>query len=239
MGKPIYRYLADQKWREYRRRILEQRITQMKVVPDVLAYINPTVDVKVSFGRRSVQPGTFVDSQVSSIAPRLTIQSFTGGQAFVTIAVVDPDVPNVETDDFQSRCHFLAVNVPISPTSPSVQLSSLSPEKQVILPWFPPYSQKGSPYHRLSIFVMQQPDGTQLDPAQLKARITRENFSLRRLESQKRLQAIGVHLFRSQWDENTAAVMNAHGIPGADIEFRRQKAPSLPYKRRNPPTMRG
>lgn len=238
MSKPIYRFLTDRKWREYRRRILMQRITQMKVVPDILAHIDPTVDVTVSFGRRTVQPGAFVNSQVSSTAPKLKAQSFSGGDRLVTIAIVDPDVPNVETDGFDSRCHFLAVNVPLSPTSPSIRLSSLSPQKQVVLPWFPPYSQKGSPYHRLSIFVMQQRDGVVLDHEKIKAKVTRENFSLRRLESQNRLQPVGVHLFRSLWDENTAAVMNAYGIPGADVEFRRRKAPSLPYKRRNPPTMR-
>src|SRR5436189_2613372 len=131
MNRPIYRYLADRKWREYRRLILMQRITQMKVIPDVLAHIDPTVDVKLSFGRRTIQPGEFVNSRMSAVPARLSIQSFERGIKLVAIAVVDPDVPNPERDGFEYRCHFLAINVPISPTSTSVYLEKLSADSQV------------------------------------------------------------------------------------------------------------
>src|SRR5216117_1367311 len=100
MSRPIYRYLADRKWREYRRLILMQRITQMKVIPDVLSHIDPTVDVRLFFSRRTIQPGEFVDSRVSAVPARLNIQSFERGERLVAIAVVDPDVPNAETDGF-------------------------------------------------------------------------------------------------------------------------------------------
>ncbi|KAI5310064.1 hypothetical protein KEM55_001838 [Ascosphaera atra] len=237
MGRPIYRFLADKKWREYRREVLMQRVTQMNVAPDVVPEIDPTVDVKLSFGKHPVQPGNFVNSAVSEAAPRLSIQSFTQGQKLVTIAVVDPDVPNVSTDSFESRWHFLAINVPVTPTSPVVDLAALS-EEQVIIPWAPPYAQKGQPYHRLTTVVLDQ---RSLEPI-LKRRVDKfiKNYSfVRGLESMYKMLPVGVHLFRSIWDENTAEVMNKHGIPGADIEFKRKKAEALPYKRRDTSRMRG
>jgi large subunit ribosomal protein L35 len=234
MNKPIYRYLADKKWREYRRLILIQRITQMKVIPDVLAHIDPVVDTKLFFDGRQVQPGDFVDSAVSATPPRLTIQPFESGQKLVTIAVVDPDVPNWETDGFDYQCHFLAVNVPLSPTSIRVALGELSADSQVILPWLPPHAQKGSPYHRLAIFVMEQKDQKPLDYGKVAAKAQREDFRLRALETRHQLKPIGVHLFRTKWDEHMAEVMQEAGIHGWDIEFKRKRLEPLPYKPKNP-----
>ncbi|KAI2082572.1 mitochondrial 54S ribosomal protein YmL35 [Ophidiomyces ophidiicola] len=238
MDKPIYRFLADRKWREYRRAILVQRITQMKVVPDVLAHIDPIVDVKLSFGRKSVQPGEFVNSRASTVAPDLQIQSFAKDAKLVTIAVVDPDVPNLETDAFDHRCHFLAINVPISPTEISVSLDKLAPESQVILPWLAPYALKGSPYHRISILIMEQKDQKSLDYNVAQKKVEREGFRLRSFETRHQLKPIGAHLFRTHWDEDMLDVMTGLGVEGIDIELKRKRVEPLPYKRRNPASFR-
>jgi large subunit ribosomal protein L35 len=238
MGKPIYRFLADRKWREYRRKILVQRITQMNVIPDVLPHIDPVVDVKLAFGRRTVQPGDFVESRVSAVPANLSVQSFERGERLVTVAVVDSDVPNLQTDGFDYRCHFLAANIPISPTNTTINLESLSTESQVLLPWLAPFAQKGSPYHRLSVFVLEQKDQKALDTAAIGKKVQRDDFRLRGFETRHQLKPIGAHLFRSQWDEGTVDVMKEAGVEGADIEFRRKRIEPLPYKRRNPSSFR-
>lgn len=239
MNKPVYRFLADRKWREYRRKILVQRITQMKVVPDVLPHCDPVVDAKLYFGRRVVQPGAFVNSRVSMDAPKLDVQLFERGEKLVTIAVVDSDVPNVETDSFDYKMHYLAVNVPLSISNTKVDLATLSTESQIVLPWLPPVAQKGSPYHRLSIFIMEQANDRPLDFSAVKARETdRDNLLLRTLQSRYKLKAIGVHLFRTEWDLSTLDVMREIGFPDADVELRRKRVEPLPYKRRNPASFR-
>ncbi|KAK2875081.1 hypothetical protein FQN49_001799 [Arthroderma sp. PD_2] len=237
MSRPIYRHLANLKWREYRRLILIQRLTQMKVIPDVLAHIDPSVDVKLFFGRKQIQPGAFVDSRVSILPPSLDIQSFDKGERLLTIAVMDPDVPNIETDMFDSKANFLAVNVPISPTSTFISLGDLS-ESQVVLPWTAPYALKGSPYHRLSVFVMEQKGQKPLDVKTVAEKINRDDIRLRSLETRHQLKPIGANLFRTQWDDNMAAVMGELGIEGADIELKRKRVEPLPYKRRNPASFR-
>lgn len=239
MSKPIYRYFADQKWREYPRKIIVQRITQMKVIPDVLAHCDPTVDTKLYYGRKPIRAGDFLSSQVTVAPPtKLEVQMFERGQKLVTIAVADPDVPNVEKDSFDSRIHYLAINIPISAVSPEIVLSELSPETQVVLPWLPPVVQKGDNYHRLSVFIMEQKDGQPLDFAAAKARETSREARLRVIQRRYHLNPIGAHLFRSQWDETTFNVMKEIGFEGADMELYAKKIDPLPYKRRTTRRMR-
>jgi len=238
MSKPIYRYLADRKWREYRRRVLVQRLDQMKVIPDVVHNFELTADIRLAFGHRTVQPGDFVDSTVSETPCRLNVQVFDRGERLVTVAVVDSDVPNIELDRFDSRCHFLASNIPISPTSPSIPLAKLSTDSQVLLPWLPPFAQRGSPYHRLSILILQQKDNIPIDLEVAKRKAHRENFSLKSFMTRHMLKPFGATLFRSKYDEGTIGVMARAGVPGSELELKRVKVEPLPYKRRNPSSFR-
>jgi len=233
MNRPIYRYLADRKWREYKRLVMMQRITQMNIVPDVLPHLDPTAAVDLAFGRRNVQPGEFVDSRVSEIPPRLNIQVFDKGDRLVTILVLDSDVPNVEKDRFDYRCHFLATNISLSPTITSLPFRHLSPETQIVLPWLPPHAQKGSPYHRLSTFVLQQPEGKTVDIEAMRTKEQRHGFNLRSFNDRHQVKPIGVHLFRNTWDGGTAGVMARAGLEGADTKLKRKKVEPLPYKKKD------
>ncbi|CRG84405.1 54S ribosomal protein L35, mitochondrial [Talaromyces islandicus] len=239
MNLPIYRHLANEKWREYQYRILVQRITQMKVIPDVLPHCDPVVDVKLYFNRKIVQPGAFVDSKVSMSTPKLNVQSFEAGEKLVTIAVVNPDIPNLETNGFDYQCHYLAVNIPISPTNTHIDLANLAEGAEVLLPWLPPAAQKGSPYHRLPLFIMEQKDNKPLDAEAIKAKgLVRHDLRLRTLQTRHKLTPIGAHLFRTQWDENTDEVMQELGMDAVGFELRRKRGEKLPYKRRNPASFR-
>lgn len=237
LNKPIYRFLADRKWRNYRRKIQEQRITQMKVVPDVIPHCDTIVDIKMNFGRVNVQPGEFVDSAVSEKPCQLSIQSFEKDPRLVTIAIVDPDVPNLATDSFDTRCHFLATNIEITPTTPLVDLAQVAQEK-ILVPWLAPTALKGSPYHRLAIVILQQKDNITIDKAVAISKISQHDFSTRSLITRHMLTPIGASLFRTKWDDNMAAVMDRAGIDGANMELKRTKVEPLPYKRRNPSTFR-
>ncbi|KAI9678629.1 MAG: hypothetical protein M1817_005686 [Caeruleum heppii] len=230
MSKPIYRYLANKQWRSYRRPLLMQRITQMNVTPDIIPRMNPTADVRLAFGRRNVQPGDFVDSRVSEQPGKLRVQVFDKGERRISVAVIDPDVPDLATDRFGYRCHYLAVNIPVSPTSPAVPLSRPSETSQMVMPWLPPYVQKGMPYHRLAVFVLEHPSHHELDASSLKETSRRDGFNLRSFVDKHHLRPIGVGLFRSQWDEGTASIMSRAGIKGAEVEYVRPRVESLKPK---------
>ena len=242
MDRPIYRYLADRKWREYKRKLLMQRISQMYIVPDVLPHLDPTAEVSLGFSRRNVQPGEFVDSRISEIPARLNVQVFDKGERLVSVVVVDPDVPDEKKDRFTSRCHFLAVNIPLSPTTTSIPLSKLKKEEHIVHSWLPPYAEKGAPYHRLAVFVIQQDDtgkGASLDINALKegSWLRRKGFEIRKFMDRRPLgrplRPIGMHLFRSKWDEGTDGVVTRAGIKGMNIEFMRKKPEKGLYKKKD------
>lgn len=230
MNKPIYRYLADRKWRSYQYRLITQRISQLSLVPDVLPHFDPTAEVKLAFSRRNVQPGEFIDSRVSEITPRLRVQVFDKGERLVSIVAIDSDVPVIEKDNFTSRCHFLAANIPLSPTETSLPLSRVDKDSQLVLPWLPPHAQKGAPYHRLSVFVVQHAADQKLDVAALKEAVKRDGFSLRSFVDKHGLKPIGASLFRTHWDEGMKGVMERAGIEGADIEFKHKRIEALKPK---------
>jgi len=230
MSRPIYRYLAERKWRSRKRLITMQRITQMYVVPDVLAAIDPIADVSLSFNRSVVQPGEFVTSSTSERAPRLDVQVFDRLERLVTIAVVDADVPNLATDGFDFRCHFLAVNVAVSATKPSIRLKDLAAE--TVLGWLAPTAQKGAPYHRLCVFVLEQPGNKAIDVAAAQAKARRTGFVLRSFADRHLLEPIGAHMFRTQWDESMDAVMGRVG-EGVSEELRRKRVEKAPYKKKD------
>ena len=199
-----------------------QRLTQMSVVPDLLPNINPVAEVELAFRRRTVQPGEFVDSRVSEGPARLRVQVFDPRPRLVSVVVVDPDVPDPEQDGFRSRCHYLAVNIPVSATMTSIPFTRLPATAQQLLSWLPPHAQKGSPYHRLAVFVLEQIDGRtiQLSDSTMPHR---DGFQLGGFLARHRLRPLGAHLFRTQWDEGTAAVMARANLPGADVEFKRRR----------------
>lgn len=242
MNKPIYRYLADQKWRKWKRLVLEQRIEQFNLVPDLLPVLDPIADVDLAFGRKSIPIGDFVDSAISENLPRLNVQTFERGQKLVTVVVVDADVPVPEEDKLTYRCHFIASNIPIAPDQTSIPLSRIEQqsrktenveEQQIALSWNPPWAHKGAPYHRLAIFVLEQKDAKPLSISKIRDNEKRDGFVLRSFVDRKKLKPIGVTLFRTKWDESMEGVMMRNGLETeVNVEFKRKKIEPLPYKRR-------
>lgn len=241
MNKPIYRYLADKKWRQYKRLVLEQRLTQMSVVSDLLGTLDIVADIDLGFGRKTVAPGEFVDSAISEKMPRLNVQTFTPGERLVTVVVVDGDVPVPEDDSFANRCHFVATNIPLSPTRTSIPLQRIAQEdskaedvsaKKIAVPWCAPWAHKGAPYHRLAVFVLEQKDAQPLDVNKI-SKTKRDNFKLRSFVDKHKLSAITATLFRTQWDESMPGVMERAGLKDQiGVELKRKRVEPLPYKRR-------
>lgn len=239
MNKPIYRHLAEKKWREFKRKVLEQRVMQLAIVPDLLGSLDLVADIDLSFGRKAVAPGDFVESDVSEKMPTLHVQTFTPGEKLVTVAVVDADVPVPEEDGFTTRCHFIASNIRISPSDTSIPLQRIAEDdkktpdaKKVALPWVAPWAHKGAPYHRLAVVVLEQNQSNKLDIEKLST-IKRDGFNLRNFVGSQKMKPLTATLFRTKWDESMAGVMERAGLKDqANMEFKRKRVEPLPYKRR-------
>lgn len=251
MNRPIYRHLAEKKWRARARLINEQRITQMSVTPDVLPSIDLKASVEMSYygtklnssnriiprttrsGQRvSVQPGEYVASMVAEQPPKLDVQVFDKGERLVTVAIVDPDVPNLAKDGFDYRCQFLASNIKIGPAAPTIRLAQLKPTS-VLLPWEVPTAIKGGPYHRIAIIVLEQPEGV-VDVAKAMEKVQRKGFVLRSFVDRHALKAVGATLFRIEHDEWMDDVMRRNGFEKmVGMELKRKRVEPLPYKKKD------
>ncbi|KAK4104711.1 PEBP-like protein [Parathielavia hyrcaniae] len=236
MSKPIYRYLAHRKWCSMERKIILQRIAQFHIVPDLLPKFEPTMAVQMFFRTIKASPGATLDSRITETAPTLRMQVFDKGERLISIVVMDADVPDPESNAFSKRLHFMATNITWSPIKDALPLSRLgtdaaSPDMGALpVPWLPAFAQKGSPYHRLAVFILEQENNLPLDTAKLQELYDgqgREGFSLKSFRDKFGLLPVGFNMFRTEWDENTADVMARHGIPGADVEFRRPRVMSL------------
>lgn len=61
MSKPVYRYMKQKEFEKAPKSKLMERLTQMNVIPDVLApNMNPTVEVSVKVAEGQVEPGVFL-----------------------------------------------------------------------------------------------------------------------------------------------------------------------------------
>jgi len=238
LSKPIYRYLAHRKWCSMARKVIMQRIEQFNIVPDLLPKFEPVMDVKMTFRGYKAPPGAILGSRVTETAPTLRMQVFDKDERLFSIVVMDADVPDAETDSFTKRLHFMATNIPWGPTKERIKLSQIgsetadaSPELGALaVPWLPAFAQKGAPYHRLTVFILQHGNNSPLDAAKLQEMYDgpgREGFSLKSFRDKFDVKPVGFTMFRTVWDDNTADVMERHGIPGADVEFKHKRVFSL------------
>lgn len=232
MRKPIYRYLALKKWQGMAFKILKQRLEQFFIVPDVVPKFIPLMDVQLSFHGHKIQPGELVHSLVSEAPPNVRVQIFDEEERLVSVVLMDSDVPDAESDSFGRRLHFMAANIPINCLTKNIPLHDLvrKQTEKLVVPWLPPFSQEGAPYHRLSLWILEQADGKPLQVEQLQTRYnknTRDGFSLQDFRALARVTPLGFNMFRSEWDDGTAKVMERHSIPGADVVFRRARVHSL------------
>lgn len=230
-SKPIYRHYSRKKWLSMAYKKLVQRVEQFHIVPDVLPSFDPKMDVQLAWHGRQIEPGEKVHSLVSEMPPNVRVQVFDSKKRLMSIVVMDSDVPDPESDSFDRRLHFLAANIPVDCLTKHISLSMLTfmkAKEQLVVPWLPPTSQEGAPYHRLSVWVLEQRDNQPLDLQKLREQYidARDGFSLRDFAMKMKLHPFGFNMFRSEWDSGTAGVMERHGIPGAEIIYRRQKVRS-------------
>jgi large subunit ribosomal protein L35 len=233
MTMPVYRHLAQRRWEKYHKLLINQRIKQFHIVPDFLPGLTTKADVQLYYRQKPVQPGTILPSLVTEHPPTLRVQTFEPGTRLATIVVVDGDVPDVDNDTFFHRLHFIAANVPIDPTNKNLALSRLH-KKHIVVPWLPAHAQMGSPYHRYGIFLMWQLDTTQrVSVRSIRQRFyggskqQRDRFNLTDFNTRCHLSPFGFTMFRTQWDDHTKAVMERHGLPGADVVLKPMRIASL------------
>ena len=109
------------------------------------------------------------------------------------------DYPDEARDAFQQYCHWLVTDLPLSPTSMSVEAATVL--AQVAIPYQPPHPQRGTKPHRLVIALLRQ--SGRLSAA---APTQRTRFDVRSLIRAHSLDPVGLHFFRSEWSPAVSGI---------------------------------
>ncbi|KAF1806884.1 phosphatidylethanolamine-binding protein [Mucor lusitanicus] len=199
MEKPVYRYMRQKQFEKAPKSKLMERLTQMSVIPDVLAPgLEPTVEINVKLAEGQVEPGVFLKPEQSIERPEIEITNFHPESKLYTLMLVDPDSPDVANQTYQQHCHWLLSNVSLSAASPVVKGGDS------VLDYLPPHPQKGTKYHRYTVIAYEQPNEGQ-DKVDIKVE-SRDHFDAKKLAEAHGLKATGATFFRQEWDASVSKI---------------------------------
>jgi len=217
LSKPVYRHLIEQRWRkEGGLDLLMERIHQMKVVPDVLPSLHPSVDLQITFPmapplneylrqnakprHQGVEPGVYLLPEQTRLPPKVFVNAFHTDTRLYTLLMIDPDVPDTENQGFQTYLHWLQPNISLSATS----AGKLSLNTHTT--YIPPHPQKGTPYHRYVLLLLPQSSELSVPVVAEDARL---GFDVRAFMEEHKLDGNvggGAHMWREVWSEAVSKI---------------------------------
>lgn len=206
MSQPVYRYLAEQAWRNNGSLgILMQRLTQMHVITDLLGTFDPDADLGILVEGGEVEPGSYLKPLQTVLQPELRVQVFHPEERLYTLLLVDPDSPDPENDSFKTVLHFASSDIPLSSTSSRITLQSGT----TLLPWAPPHPERGTPYHRYTFVLYEQSQSsTAAGPSTLRDLPAAHSdvFDIRSFARENGLIPRAASFFRGIWDEDVTTI---------------------------------
>ncbi|KAH7884029.1 phosphatidylethanolamine-binding protein [Phlebopus sp. FC_14] len=212
LSKPVDRHIIERRWRkEGPLDLLMERLHQMHIVPDVLAGLHPSLDLRITFPDhhvktdarkkyRHVEPGVYLLPEQTVNPPRLYTDVFHTDERLYTLIMVDPDVPDVANSTYGTFLHWLQPNISLSATTP-VPISDINTHTQYI----PPHPQKGTPYHRYTLLLLRQKTTLDIPPFTAEERL---GFSMRDFIENYDLDitAGGAHMWREVWSAGVSDI---------------------------------
>ncbi|GJJ13866.1 hypothetical protein Clacol_008123 [Clathrus columnatus] len=275
--EPVFRHLTEQKWRkDGMLDLLMERIYQMHVVPDLLPELHPTIDLHIQFpwttghrtlsqrrreksGWYTIEPGKFLISKQTRDPPRVATTAFHTDVRLYTMLMLDPDVPDEESNSFQTYLHWLRPNIPLSATYRNIKISPSdegNPVKEESIeetpdvskniiggigggsardtPYIPPHPQRGTPYHRYVVLLLPHINPLEHLDIPVFKHDQRLGFNLREFAAQWDLAlgpGGGAHMWRQVWDEDVSDIYNNVLHAPEPVYQRPRKINYVPEKR--------
>ncbi|KAF9438098.1 hypothetical protein BGZ76_009791 [Entomortierella beljakovae] len=215
MSKAVFRYMKSKQFQRETLPVIQQRITQMFVTPDVLLPFTPSIDVQLNFGPGSApknesgaqlpnnhfETGSFLLPRNTINEPKVNVTSFHPEQKYYTLMMVDPDVPDVENQTFKQQIHWLVANIPLSATENELNKENAD----LVLSYIPPHPPMGTKYHRYTLLLAEQPNEGK-DKIEIAADQVSRDTTFLELSSRYNLSAKGVTFFRQVWDKDVSKI---------------------------------
>jgi len=226
-NQPVYRELKQKHWESHDQMLLMQRLEQLGCIPDTLPTLDPKAEVLVKFlnhttVNRWIEPGTFLSSNTTTYPPSIKVQEYESVDVenqLYTVLLVNPDVPCLETDSFKTHIQWGLTNVKLSYNDNLIGPNRLLSDESIneLIDYLPPVPEKNIPTQRFITWVFRQPEP-------INEKIEDREFAIRQYVEDHKLEAIGAHVWRSEWDTNVAKVRELYGLPKGTV-FHRVRAP--------------
>lgn len=215
--EPVYRYLAEKKWREYDMLILIQRLETLKVIPDTMPTLNPKAHVELQFPgfvNKWVVPGTVLPCAVATRPPLVKIQEFEeiADNSLYTLVIVDPDTPDLVNDSYTTSLQWAISNIPLSNVESVVDAEKATE----LIPYLPPTPEKNTGNHRYAVWAFRQTNGA-IDSQTAQPLVKREGFDIRAFSDELGLEAVGAHIWRSKYDRTTDELREKYGLKAGRV----------------------
>ncbi|CAI2181742.1 19973_t:CDS:2, partial [Funneliformis geosporum] len=196
MSIPVYRHLREKHWKRAPLSKLMERITQMYVVPDVFPTLEPTIDLEIKIKNEIIEPGVFLFPAQTKKEPSIILTNFHEDMRLYTLILVDPDMPDISNETYQTEWHWLITNIPINVTKHDISGG------ETILPYIPPHPPKGTKYHRYTFAILEQPNNQKIEISPNMNRIK----DVRNFVNDYNLTVRGASFFREVWDQDVSTI---------------------------------
>ncbi|CCH42147.1 54S ribosomal protein L35, mitochondrial [Wickerhamomyces ciferrii] len=226
-NEPVYRELKKKHWEDYSQMLLMQRLEQLGAIPDTLPTLNPRAEILVKFLNhttinRWIEPGKLLPTNATSYPPSFKIQEYENvdpKKQLYTVLVVNPDVPDLENDSFKTYLHWGLSNIKLSNFNENfIGPKQILENKEIneIIDYLPPVPEKNIPTQRFITWVFRQPESISIN-------LKNRDFDIRSFVEDHGLDAIGGHIWRSEWDSSVAKVRELYGLPKGTVYHRVRK----------------
>jgi large subunit ribosomal protein L35 len=215
-SQPVYRELKKQHWESKDQMLLMQRLEQLNVIPDTLPTLEPKAEVSLKFlnhtaVNRFIEPGTLLSSNVTTYPPSIKIQEFDTvdvEKQLYTVLIVNPDVPDLENNSYKTHLQWGLSNVKLDYNDNFITPKRLLEDSSIneIIDYCPPTPEKNLPKQRFAVWVFRQ-------SSKVDEKLNFREFDIRSFVETHQLEAIGAHLWRSEWDMNVPKVRELYGLP--------------------------
>ncbi|SCU98569.1 LAFA_0G18822g1_1 [Lachancea sp. 'fantastica'] len=225
---PVYRHLGREHWESYGQMLLMQRLETLAVIPDTLPTLVPKAEVSLRFPfstgvNKWVEPGEVLSSNATSLPPQIKIQEYDDldlTNQLYTVLVVNPDEPDMKNNSFKTTLQYGLVNLKLGYNNNVVDARMFTKDN-VLAAYLPPVPEKNAGTQRFAVWVFRQQGSTQVP---LDNSLNRDNFDIRQFVHNHKLQAVGAHLWRSEWDNNVSNVRTKYGMPEGRVFHRVRRA---------------
>lgn len=218
LSLPVYRHLAEEKWKSHDLMVTMQRLESLHVIPDTLPTLDPKVDVKVRFGHNTrsefigdIEPGTILPAFAVSIPPTIEVQEFNSSDydlGLYTAVLVNPDTPDLEKNSFKTTLNYGLHNVPLTYTDNKILPAKLMSNPEFIFQQYTPLlPEKNAQTQRACLWVFRQ--SKELKDLSFDA----ENFNIREFAESNGLTAVGAHVWRQAFDRSVNETRTKYGLP--------------------------